>query len=144
MRAPQWAAVAAAAVAVAPAVAQAARMLSYQGYTSQGHQILFKRTTAGIVGMNIAVRASCVNDQGQTQGDYDFTLRALDKKADQIKRGRFTVSLPGDNKTPDVMIKGTVNKSGVARGTLTAVGRVTNPTDLGTCRSGSVRWTAGP
>jgi hypothetical protein len=144
MRARPWAAVAAAAIAAAPAAAQATRTLSYQGYTSQGHQILFKRTKAGIVGMNIAVRANCVNDQGQSQGDYDFTLRAIDKKADHIRRGRFTVSLPGDNKTPNVTIRGRVNKNGVARGTMTAAGPVTNPTNLGTCRSGSVRWTAGP
>jgi hypothetical protein len=144
MRARRWAAPAAAAIAVVPAAAQAARALSYQGFTSQGHELSFKRTSAGIVGMTVAVRANCVNDQGQNQGDYDFTLRALDKTPDRIGRGRFTVSLPGDNKTPDVTLKGTLNKRGVARGTMTAVGRVTNPSDLGTCRSGIVRWTAGP
>jgi hypothetical protein len=94
--------------------------------------------------MKIAVRATCLNDQGQSQGDYDFTLRALDKIADPVKRGRFTVRLAGDGRTPDATIKGTINSHGVARGTITAVGRVSGPSDLGTCRSGTVRWTAGP
>ena len=144
MRPGAWVAIAATAVAAAPAAAQAARALSYQGFTSQGDQIAFKRTTAGVLGMKIGVRATCVNDQGQNQGDYDFTLRALDSRADAVRRGRFTVRLSGDQKTPDVMIKGTINAHGTARGTLTAVGRVTQPADIGTCRSGTVRWTAGP
>lgn len=135
----------AATVAVAaPAAAQAARALGYQGFTSQGHEISFKRTRAGVISMKIEVRASCVNDQGQSQGDYDFTLRALDKNADAVRRGRFTVRLPGDQKTPDATIKGAVNAHGTARGTITAVGRVTIPSDLGTCTSGPVRWTAAP
>jgi hypothetical protein len=139
--------VAAAAVclAAAPCVADAARRpLSYQGYTSQGHQIGFKRSSAGVFSMKIAVRANCVNDQGQNQGDYDFSLRAVDKVADPVTRGKFTVRLAGDKKTPDAMIKGTINSRGVARGTIVAAGRVTDPSDIGTCRSGTVRWTAGP
>jgi hypothetical protein len=142
-----WAAgVAAAALLVAaPAVADAARKpLSYQGYTSQGHQIAFKRSNAGVFSMKIEIRANCMNDQGQNQGDYDFSLRAVDTVADPIKRGKFTVRLAGDKKTPDAMIKGTINRRGTARGTITAVGRVTDPSDIGTCRSGTVRWTAGP
>jgi hypothetical protein len=130
--------------AAAPAAADAARTLSYQGYTSQGHQIAFKRSSAGVFLMKIAVRASCMNDEGQNQGDYDFTLRAVDRVADAVKRGKFTVKLAGDKKTPDATIKGTINKRGVARGTITAVGRVTDPSDIGTCRSATVRWTAGP
>jgi hypothetical protein len=130
--------------AVATSVASAARALSYQGYTSQGHQIAFKRSHAGVFSMRITVRANCMNDSGQNQGDYDFSLRAVDTVADSIKRGKFTVKLAGDKKTPDATIKGTINKRGVARGTLVAVGRVTDPSDIGTCRSGTVRWTAGP
>jgi hypothetical protein len=134
----------AAALVAVPAVAQAARTLSYQGFTSQGHEIAFKRTSKGVISMRIAVRASCMNAQGQNQGDYDFTLKALDTNADAVKRGRFTVMLPGDQKTPDATIKGVFNSRGTARGTIKAVGRVTNPADIGTCTSGTVRWTAGP
>jgi hypothetical protein len=140
----RWAAAAVAVVAVVPAAAQAARTLSYQGFTSQGHEIAFKRTSTGVISMKIAVRASCVNDQGQNQGDYDFTLRALDKNPDAVKRGRFTVKLPGDQRTPDATIKGAFNSRGTARGTIKAVGRVTTPSDIGTCTSGTVHWTAGP
>jgi hypothetical protein len=138
--------VAAAAITLAAAtsVADAARTLSYQGYTSQGHQIAFKRSNAGVFKMKISVRANCQNDQGQNQGDYDFSLRAVDKVADPVKRGTFMVKLAGDKKTPDALIKGAINKRGVARGTIVAVGRVTDPSDIGTCRSGTVRWTAGP
>jgi hypothetical protein len=135
------AAIMAAAVASA---ADAARTLSYQGYTSQGHQIAFKRSSAGVFSMKIAVRANCVNNQRQNQGDYDFSLRAVDRVADAVRHGKFMVRLAGDKKTPDATIKGTINKRGVARGTITAVGRVTDPSDIGTCRSGTVRWTAGP
>ena len=135
---------AAIALAAAPAAADAARALSYQGYTSQGLQIKFKRSKAGVFSMKIAVRANCMNDQGQNKGDFDFSLRAVDTVADPIKRGKFTVKLAGDKKTPDATISGAINKHGVARGTITAVGRVTDPSDLGTCRSGTVRWTAGP
>ena len=144
MRTRTLAALCAAAAVAAPAVAQAARTLSYQGYTSQGDQIAFKKTSAGVVSMKIAVRANCMNDQGQNQGDYDFTLKALDKNADVVKRSRFTVRLAGDGKTPDATISGTFNKHGTARGTISATGRVTSPSDLGTCRSGTVHWTAAP
>jgi len=144
MRVRALAAVAAAALAAAPTAAQGARSLSYQGYTSQGHQITFKRSAAGVYSMRIAIRASCKDKAGQDQGDYDFTLRALDKIADPIRRGRFNVRLAGDRMTPDAVIKGTINKRGVARGTIEADGRVTNPSDIGTCRSATVRWTAGP
>jgi hypothetical protein len=137
-------AVAAAIAVAAPTAADAARALSYQGYTSQGHQIAFKRSRAGVFSMRIAVRANCVDGDGKNQGDYDFTLRALDKLADAVTRGKFTVRLAGDRKTPDATIKGTINKRGVARGTITAVGRVTDPSDIGMCRSPTVRWTAGP
>jgi hypothetical protein len=130
-------------VAAAP-VAGAARPLSYQGYTSQGHQIAFKRSNAGVFSMKIAVRANCKNDQGQNQGDYDFTLRAVDRVADPVKQGKFTVKLAGNKKTPDATIQGTINRRGVARGSITAAGRVSDPSDIGTCRSGTVRWTAGP
>jgi hypothetical protein len=131
-------------VAVPPVADAARKPLSYQGYTSQGHQIAFKRSVAGVFSMKIEVRANCMNDQGQNQGDYDFSLRAVDTVADPVRRGRFTVRLAGDKKTPDATIKGTINKRGVARGTIAAVGRVTDPSDIGTCRSGTVRWTAGP
>jgi hypothetical protein len=144
MRAGGWLAVAVAIAVAAPTAAAAARALTYQGYTSQGHQIAFKRSRAGVFSMKIAVRANCVDGAGRDQGDYDFTLRALDKIADSVTRGKFTVRLAGDRKTPDATIKGTINKRGVARGTITAVGRVTNPSDIGTCRSPTVRWTAGP
>jgi hypothetical protein len=138
--------VAAAAVlfAAAPSVADAARALSYQGYTSQGHQIAFKRSRAGVLSMKIAVRARCLNDQGQNKGDYEFSLRAVDTVADPVKSGRFIVKLAGEKKTPDATITGSINRRGVARGTIVAVGRVTSPSDIGTCRSGTVRWTAGP
>lgn len=133
-------------LAAATPVADAAksRPLSYQGFTSQGHQITFKRSSAGVFSMKIVVRATCVDDKGQSKGNYDFSLRAVDTVADAVKRGRFTVKLAGQKKTPDATIKGTVNRHGVARGTIVAVGRVTNPSDIGTCRSGTVRWTAGP
>jgi hypothetical protein len=131
-------------LAAAPSVADAARTLSYQGYTSQGHQIAFKRSGAGVFSMKIAVRANCANDQSQNGRAYDFSLRAVDTVADTVKRGKFTVRLAGDKKTPDATITGTINKRGVARGTIVAVGRVTDPSDIGTCRSGTVRWTAGP
>jgi hypothetical protein len=134
-----------AATAVAgPGAALAARSLSYQGYTSQGHQIAFKRSSAGVFSMSIAVGASCVDAAGRDQGDFDFTLRAVDTIADSVRRGQFTVRLPGHRKTPDATIKGAFNKRGVARGTITASGRVTVPSDIGTCRSPTVRWTAGP
>jgi hypothetical protein len=135
---------AAAVVVVAVPAAAAAATVSYQGYTSQGHQISFKRSSAGVLRMKIAVRASCFNDQGQSAGDYDFRLRAVDAVADPVKRGKFMVRLAGEAKTPDATITGTINRRGVARGTITAVGRVTDPSDIGTCRSGTVRWTAGP
>jgi len=131
-------------LAVAPAAADAARALAYQGYTSQGHQIAFKRSSAGVFSMRISVRANCVSDQGRNEGAYDFSLRAVDTVADAVKRGGFTVRLAGQRKTPDATIKGTINRRGVARGTIVAVGRVTNPSNIGTCRSGTVRWTAGP
>jgi hypothetical protein len=144
MRARAGVAAAAALLAAVPAAAGAARALSYQGYTSQGHQIAFKKSNAGVFSMKIAVRAHCVNDQGQNQGDYDFTLRAVDTVADAVRRGKFAVKLAGEKKTPDATITGTINRRGVARGTIVAVGRVTDPSDIGTCRSGTVRWTAGP
>jgi hypothetical protein len=144
MRTRTWAAAVAATLVALPAVAQAARTLSYQGFTSQGHEISFKKSSAGVLQMKIAVRANCMNDQGQNQGDYDFTLKALDKVADSVKASRFTVKLAGDKKTPDATIKGRFNKRGIARGTITAVGRVTTPSDIGTCRSGTVRFTAAP
>jgi hypothetical protein len=137
--------VAAAAVfAAVPSAADAARAVSYQGYTSQGHQIAFKRSRVGVLSMKIVVRARCLSDQGQTKGDYDFSLRAVDSVADPVKRGKFTVKLAGQKKTPDATITGTINSRGVARGTIVASGRVTDPSDIGTCRSGTVRWTAGP
>src|SRR3954462_8347790 len=91
-------AAAAALLVAAPSAADAARTLSYQGYTSQGHQIAFKRSSAGVFLMKIAVRANCMNDEGQNQGDYDFALRAVDRVADAVKRGKFTVKLAGDKK----------------------------------------------
>lgn len=144
MRLLQAGALTAATLLVAAATAAAARPLSYQGFTSQGHEISFKRSSAGVFSMKIEIRASCVNDQGQNHGDYDFSLRAVDTVADAVRRGKFTVRLAGDKKTPDATIKGTINRRGVARGTIVAAGRVTDPSDLGTCRSGTVRWTAGP
>src|SRR4051794_378574 len=127
MRAKAGGMAAAALLVAAPATADAARTLSYQGYTSQGHQIAFKRSSSGVFSMRIEVRASCKNDQGQNQGDYDFTLRAVDRIADAVKRGKFTVKLSGDRKTPDATINGTINQRGVARGSITAAGRVTDP-----------------
>lgn len=136
---------AAALLIAAPSVAEAARKpLSYQGYTSQGHEIAFKRSSAGVFSMKIEIRANCMDDQGQSQGTYDFSLRAVDTVADPVQRGRFLVRLAGDKKTPDATIRGAINRQGVARGTIVGVGRVTDPSALGTCRSGTVRWTAGP
>jgi len=135
-------AVVAAALTVGPAAADARGALSYQGYTSQGHQITFKRSRAGVFSMRIAIRASCKDDKGRDQGEYDFTLRALDKMPDAVGHGRFTVQLAGQRKTPNATIRGTINRHRVARGTITAAGRVTRPTDIGTCRSGTVHWTA--
>ena len=132
-------------LAATPA-ALAARTLSYQGFTSQGHEIKFKRTTAGVSRMAITVRASCENAQGQNQGDWDFTLTATDPNADKVRSGRFTTFLPGTGDVPDATIKGKFNARGVARGTITATGKAKSPKgeDLGTCTSPTVRWTAGP
>jgi hypothetical protein len=138
-------ALAAVAVAAAPATALAATALSYQGFSAQGHEISFKRGSAGVFSMKVGVRARCMNDQGQNQGDYDFTLRATDTIADPVKRGRFTVVLPGNASAPTTTINGALNRRGIARGTIKASGRVNSGgSDLGTCTSGAVRWTAGP
>lgn len=134
---------AAATLAAAPAAALAATS-AYQGYTSQGQQITFKRSAKGVFSMKIAVRANCVNGSGQNQGDYDFTLRATDTVADPVKTSSFTVVLPGNGKSPNATIKGTFNRRGTARGTIKASGRVTSGgPDPGSCTSGTVRWTAG-
>ena len=132
-------------LAAAPA-ALAARTLSYQGFTSQGHEIKFKRTSAGVSRMAITVRASCANANGQNQGDYDFTLKATDPNADKVRGGRFTTFLSGEDQVPDATIKGKFNARGVARGTIAASGKAKGPKgeDLGTCKSSTVRWTAGP
>lgn len=136
---------AAAALAAAPAAASAPKALTYQGFSAQGHEISFKRGSAGVFAMTIGVRARCMNDQGQNQGDYDFTVRATDTTADPAKGGRFTVILPGNGSAPSTTIKGSFNKRGIARGTIKASGRVNSGgSDLGTCTSGTVRWTAGP
>jgi hypothetical protein len=129
-------------VAAVPAAVAASRAVSYQGYTSQGHQIAFKRSRAGVFSMRIQVRATCVTDAGK-KADYDFSLRAIDRKADAVRRGAFMVRLAGEKKTPDATIKGRINRRGVARGTIVATGHVTNPSDIGMCRSGTVHWTAG-
>ena len=96
--------------------------------------------------MKITVRAGCTGTQGQNTGDYDFTLAATDAAADPVRRGRFTTVLPGRSAVPTAMIKGTFNARGVARGTITASGHARGPKgeDLGTCKSPTVRWTAGP
>ena len=132
-------------LAGAPA-ALAARTLAYQGFTSQGHEIKFKRTSAGVSRMAITVRASCADASGQNQGDYDFTMKATDTNADAIRAGRFTTFLPGRGDVPDATIKGKFNRRGVARGTIAATGKAKGPKgeDLGTCKSPTVRWTAGP
>jgi hypothetical protein len=137
--------VAAACLAAAP-VALAARTLAYEGFTTQGHEIRFKRTSAGVSRMSITVRASCEAASGQNQGAYDFTLKATDKNADPVRRGSFTTVLPGEGQTPDATIKGTFNRRGTARGTITASGRAKGPSgqDLGTCKSPVVRFTAAP
>src|SRR5436305_15136816 len=133
-------------LAVVPAAVAAARTLTYQGFTSQGHEIKFKKSRAGVARMKITVRASCVGAQGQNEGDYDFTLAATDPAADPVRRGRFTTVLPGKADVPTATIKGAFNARGVARGTITASGRAKGPKgeDLGTCKSRTVRWTAGP
>ena len=136
---------AAAALAAAPAAASAPKALTYQGFSAQGHEISFKRSSAGVFSMKIGVRARCMNDQGQNQGDYDFTVQATDTKVDPVKDGRFNVVLPGNGSAPSTTIKGSFNKRGIARGTIKASGRVNSGgSDLGTCTSGAVRWTAGP
>lgn len=144
MRRRAWVGLAVVTAVAGPQAAQAARTVGYQGYTSQGHEIAFKRSSGGVLGMRIVVRANCADEQGQNHGDYDFSLRAVDRLADRVRRGAFTVKLDGAGKTPDAVIKGRLNRRGVARGTISANGRVTRPAELGTCRSGTVRWTAGP
>ena len=126
--------------------ALAAGTLSYQGFTSQGHEITFKKSKAGVSRVSITVRASCENSTGQNQGDYDFTLKATDNNADQVVRGRFMTVLPGRGKVPTATISGKFNSRGVARGTIRASGTAKGPQgeDLGTCKSSTVRWTAGP
>jgi hypothetical protein len=138
-------AVAAACLAAAP-VALAARAVAYQGFTSQGHEIKFKRTGAGVSRMSITVRARCENASGQSQGDYDFTLKATDTNADPVRRGSFTTVLPGEGQTPDATIKGKFSRRGTVRGTITASGRAKGPSgqELGTCKSPLVRFTAAP
>src|SRR5437763_6643868 len=132
--------------AASVARAAAAGALSDQGYTSQGHQITFKKTKAGVARMAIAVRASCFDSQGVNQGDYDFALAATDAKADRVRHGRFMTILPGNGAVPTATIKGRFNARGVARGTINASGPAKGPKgeDLGTCKSPTVRWTAGP
>jgi len=133
-------------LAVSPAAIAAARTLVYQGYTSQGHEIRFKKSKQGVMRMSITVRASCANSTGQNQGDYDFTLKATDSNADAVKSGRFTTVLPGTGDVPNATISGKFNARGVARGTIKAAGAAKGPNgeDLGTCKSPTVRWTAGP
>jgi hypothetical protein len=125
--------------------ALAAATLSYQGFTSQGHEIKFKKNAAGVSRMSITVRASCQDSSGQNQGDYDFTLKATDNNADKVVRGRFMTILPGKGKVPTATISGKFNARGVARGTISASGTAKGPQgqDLGTCKSATVRWTAG-
>lgn len=129
-----------------PAGALAARTLSYQGYTSQGFEIKFKRSSAGVFRMSVKVRANCQNSSGQNQGDYDFTSKATDTNADPVKSGRFATKLPGGSDAPDVIITGKFNRRGTGRGTMTASGHGKGPNgeDLGTCKSPTVRWTAAP
>ena len=104
------------------------------------------RYKAGVSRVSITVRASCENSTGQNQGDYDFTLKATDNNADQVVRGRFMTVLPGRGKVPTATISGKFNSRGVARGTIRASGTAKGPQgeDLGTCKSSTVRWTAGP
>ena len=127
------------------AFAIAASTLAYQGFTSQGHEIKFKRISSGVSRMAITVRASCFDSSGQNQGDYDFTLKATDNNADKVVRGRFMTILPGKGKVPTATISGKFNSRGVARGTIKASGAAKGPQgqDLGTCKSPTVRWTAG-
>ena len=131
-----------------PGAALAARFLSYQGYTSQGYDIKFKRAKAGVSRMSITVRASCFDDKGVNQGDYAFQMKATDAVADPVAGGRFTAKLSGAGKVPDALIKGKFNSRGTGRGTITASGHGVGPNgeDLGTCRTpeGGVRWTAAP
>jgi hypothetical protein len=128
------------------ALATKSKTLSYQGYTSQGHEIRFKKSKKGVMRMSITVRAGCTNASGQNQGDYDFTLKATDSNADAVTRGRFKTVLPGKDEVPSATISGKFNKRGVARGTIRASGPAKGPDgeDLGTCKSPTVRWTAGP
>jgi hypothetical protein len=125
--------------------ALAASAASYQGFTSQGHEIRFKKGKAGVWRMSITVRASCFDSNGVNQGDYDFTLKATDSNADPVRRGSFVTVLPGKGKVPTATIKGKFNSHGVARGTIKAAGTAKGPNgeDLGTCKSATVRWTAG-
>jgi hypothetical protein len=133
-------------LAAVPAAVGATRTFSYQGYTSQGHEIRFKKNAAGVARMSITVRAGCVDSHGTNLGDYDFTLKATDSNADPVRRGRFETVLPGKGDVPTATIKGKFNSYGVARGTITATGAAKGPNgeNLGTCKSPTVRWTAGP
>src|SRR3954470_1271971 len=115
-------------LAAAPAAAEAARALAYQGYTSQGHQIAFKRSSAGVFSVKIALRANCVNDQGKNEGNYDFSLRAAGTVADPGKGVKCTVRIAGQKKTPNATITGTIIRRGAAPGTFVAALRVTIPT----------------
>jgi hypothetical protein len=133
-------------LAAVPAAVAASSTLSYQGFTSQGHEIRFKKTKAGVARMSITVRASCTDKSGTSLGDYDFTLKATDPNADPVRRGRFMTVLPGKGDVPTATIVGKFNAHGVARGTINAQGAAKGPNgeDLGTCKSPQVRWTAGP
>jgi hypothetical protein len=144
------AAAALAALAAAPAAGGATkpRAVTYQGWTSQGREIVYKvaptrakKPTVGASKMELTVIVKCSG--GETVA---FALRAIDNAADPIKRSRFTTVLKSTG-APTATVKATFNKFGVARGTITASGngRAQDGRDLGTCATESaVRWTAGP
>ena len=132
---------------VVPAGAIAARTLSYQGYTSQGFQIKFKRSAKGVFRIIATVRANCQNSNGQNQGDYDFSyIEPGSATPDPIRGGRMTTTILTGSRAPELTIAGSVNSHGTARGTMTASGHGKGPNgeDLGTCKSRTVRWTAAP
>jgi len=141
MRRPIAIAAALAALAAAPAAPAASGGLSYQGWTSQGEQIGFRVTKQGASRMRFTVITKCSN--GDT---VSFALKALDTRADPVRRGRFTAVLDSAG-APKATVKGKLGPYFTGRGTITASGKGRGPNGehLGTCRTERpVRWTAGP
>jgi hypothetical protein len=130
-----------AALVAAPAAGAAARLIGYQGWSSQGREISFKFGKKGVSVMKVAFVTTC------STGPVLFTVRATDTVADPLSRKRRFKTVLESPGAPPVTVVGKFNKYGVARGTLTASGpgKGQQGEDFGACATDSpVRWTAAP